>query len=197
MASQGSGRLYSASFSNQRYAVELRARRQPERQGEEGDEEEAHADHEAEAPEQRRHASARCRRRPWLISCSVALPMSVAIALQQQRIAQCPASASRTSALRMQVAAVGAHLLQRRVGDMAVADAFLGALDQLVDAGDLGIERARADQAHHPGDLHRVMRRCVASWLGMPKAVKPAGAGSVSHIASIAASFIFWFSVAT
>lgn len=39
----------------------------------------------------------------------------------------------------------------------------------------------------------------IASWVwrvarsGMPKIVKLAGAASVSHIASIAATFIFWF----
>ena len=32
-------------------------------------------------------------------------------------------------------------------------------------------------------------------WSGMAKALKPAGAGSVSHMASIAASFIFWCSL--
>ena len=41
------------------------------------------------------------------------------------------------------------------------------------------------------------MAKCVSRslWLGMPKAVKEAGAGSVSHMASMAASFIFWLSV--
>jgi len=38
--------------------------------------------------------------------------------------------------------------------------------------------------------LRRVVRLARS---GMPKIVKLAGAGSVSHIASIAAIFIFWF----
>jgi hypothetical protein len=39
--------------------------------------------------------------------------------------------------------------------------------------------------------------KCVsrAFWSGKPIAVKAAGAGSVSHMASMAASFIFWCSV--
>ncbi len=42
----------------------------------------------------------------------------------------------------------------------------------------------------------------ISAWVlcaersGMPNTAKPAGAGSVSHIASIAAIFICWFSVA-
>ena len=41
------------------------------------------------------------------------------------------------------------------------------------------------------------MRACVTRsfWSGSPKIVSGAGAGSVCHIASMAATFIFWFCV--
>ena len=65
---------------------------------------------------------------------------------------------------------------------------------QIVDARDRLVERARGDEAEHPRDLDAVIDLVRVAGSGMPNRVKPAGAGSVCHIASIAASFIFWFS---
>ena len=70
--------------------------------------------------------------------------------------------------------------LQRVIGQDAVANALLGAVHQLLDARNLGIERARANQAHDEGNVQRVMRlarRLVGEakggegsggWLGLP-----------------------------
>ena len=65
--------------------------------------------------------------------------------------------------------------------------------DQLVDAGNRRVDRARGDQAQHPGHLDLIIASCASARSGRPKTVKEAGAGSVFHIASMAAIFIFWF----
>ena len=65
-------------------------------------------------------------------------------------------------------------------------------LHQVVDAGHLAVDRAGGDQAEQPGDAHGV----AGSWRGLVGQAddgEQAGAGSVFHIASIAAIFIFWF----
>jgi hypothetical protein len=69
---------------------------------------------------------------------------------------------------------------------------LLGALDQLVDAGDLGVSERVPIRPMTQGCARQVGLARGRS--GKPKAVKAAGAGSVSHMASIAASFIFWCS---
>ena len=52
----------------------------------------------------------------------------------------------------------GPYLHQRVIGLDTVADAGLGLLHQIVDARNLRVERAGADEAHHPRDLNREMR---------------------------------------
>jgi hypothetical protein len=66
-----------------------------------------------------------------------------------------------------------------------------GPLFQFVDARDLRVERARADQAHRPGDVDGVMR-LARLLIGESEGGEGGRRLSVSHIASIAASFIFW-----
>ncbi len=84
----------------------------------------------------------------------------------------------------------GSDLHQRVVGLDAVADTGLGLLLKLVDTGDFGRQRTGADQAHDPRDMHGIMSlACLL--IRKAEGGKAAGAGSVSHMASIAASFIF------
>ena len=49
-------------------------------------------------------------------------------------------------------------LHQRVIGDDARAHALFGLFHEVVDAGDLGGQRAGADQAHHIGHVDRVFR---------------------------------------
>jgi hypothetical protein len=65
--------------------------------------------------------------------------------------------------------------------------------DEFADAGQHAVDGARADEAHHPRYMDGEMGGAFFH-IGKPNTVNEAGAGSVSHIASIAASFIFWFS---
>ena len=67
----------------------------------------------------------------------------------------------------------------------------LGLLLQFVDAGNRRGQRARADQAHDPGDPDGIVG-LARLLIREAEEVKAAGAGSVSHMPSIAASFIFW-----
>ena len=53
------------------------------------------------------------------------------------------------------------ELLQRVIGDDAVADPGFRLVHEIEDAGDLLVDRAGADQPHHPGDIDRIMRRMV------------------------------------
>lgn len=55
----------------------------------------------------------------------------------------------------------------------------------------VSIERVPISPITHGTRSARCVVRCCTS--GMPNTVNEAGAGSVSHIASIAAIFIFWF----
>ncbi len=96
---------------------------------------------------------------------------------------------------KRRVLRIGLDLLQRRVGDQPVLDARVRDVDELMDAGHFLVRRARGDEAEHPRHFHFVFVVWVAR-SGRADTVKEAGAGSVSHIASMAAIFIFWFSPA-
>lgn len=96
---------------------------------------------------------------------------------------------------RLGIVLLGANTLQCAVGDLAAADAVFGTADQFGNCRDRLIQRTRSDQSYQVRNLDGVIV-AMGVWFGMPNAVKSAGAASVSHIASIAASFIFWCSLA-
>jgi len=72
----------------------------------------------------------------------------------------------------------------------------LAMLDEFLDPWHRLVEGVRRNEAKDP----RYPQRIIGPLLGLvgqaKKSVKDAGGGSVSHIASIAAIFIFWLSVA-
>ena len=111
------------------------------------------------------------------------------VALQQQGVAEIGRMA-RQRGLGAGVVGILAQRLDRRIGGDAVADARLRLGDEVGDSRQLLIDGARRDQPQDPGDLTRYsVSRVFAS--GRPNKVNDAGAGSVSHIASMAAIFIF------
>ena len=118
-----------------------------------------------------------------------------AISLQEQRIAEIAPAVATSSARAAGRCWIGAHALERRVGDKAGVDARPVGLDELVDARDCAwSKRASRSGPARPEPRSR-NASCAPPGRECRTSVKAAGAGSVSHIASIAAIFIFWFSV--
>lgn len=79
----------------------------------------------------------------------------------------------------------GSPLPECGVGSHAPADAGLSG-DQVPQTHDWLVQRAGGDQSHQIGNLHRKYSVVMAASLGNPNKVNAAGAGSVSHMASIA-----------
>ncbi len=96
---------------------------------------------------------------------------------------------------RFGIVFVGADALQCAVGDLATADAVFGAADQFENPRDRLIQRTRGDQAHQVWNLDGVIV-AMGGLVGDAERGEVGRCGSVSHIASIAASFIFWCSLA-
>ena len=143
-----------------RVGIQPAACRQPEERGGQQDQEQAHADHGTEREEQRGHLRHRVPGRAADL-LGRGLTGIVHITLEQQCIAQRMAVFLEDGTLRrggVELALGGTDLLQGVIGLQTVADVMLGALDQILDAGDFRVERARADQAHDPGHVHGIVR---------------------------------------
>ncbi|EGE55402.1 hypothetical protein RHECNPAF_930048 [Rhizobium etli CNPAF512] len=144
----------------QRVRVEMTPRRQPEESGGQQDKEHAEADHDAEGPEERRHMRDRIARRlsDLRVGC---LARIIDIALQKKGVTEIMAEILEGAAHFLRNLVLRrrrADLHQRVIGLDAVADAGFGLLFEFVDSGNFGRQRACADQAHDPRNVHGKMR---------------------------------------
>ena len=122
-AIQGNGRVHSATYRNAAVCLQRATGREIERDGEQGDEEEAERDHEAETPEQRRDVGHGAPRR--LRDLGVGGVDDVgSFLLQEQGIAEIVGVVGQTRS-SAGVGAVGPQFLQRVIGDEAGTDARL------------------------------------------------------------------------
>ncbi len=89
------------------------------------------------------------------------------------------------------IVGVLAQRAQRREGGYAVDDPLFRTADELGNSRNLRIQRPCGDQTERPGDfdLHHAFRELAVS--GSPNTVNGSGAGSVCHMPSMTAIFIF------
>ncbi len=149
-AIQGSGHDQSEGCQKAP-AVELALADLPERRREQHDEVEAESDHDAERPEERRDVGHGVLRGAGDRRV-VGLARIVDVSLEQQGVTEV-GRVRRQGLSRVLVGPILAQTLKRVIGDEAVLDPLLRLGDEIENAFDGLIERARRDQSERPGDL--------------------------------------------
>ena len=158
-ADPGRGENEQSRSQEPAIAVEAAHHREPEGEGEEGDEEQPEADHDPEGPEEGRHMGHGAPGR-LLDLLRRGVGDIVGEALQQQGIAEI-ADMGVEIGPGGAVGGIAADLGQRPIGDHAALDAIGVVGDEFVDAGNDRIDGAGGDQAEHPGNLDGVMGRAL------------------------------------
>ncbi len=129
--------------------------RRPEGQGEQQQHQEAGDHHGAEGPEQA--ADVRDAVAGGLLDLRVAgVDHLGGVLLQQQAVAEVMLDVVEGGDVGFALVA-GAQLFEQTVGLHAVADALLVLFEEVLEAGHRGVQRTGGDDAHHVGNLHRVV----------------------------------------